>query len=39
MLFERTTWATEDWQEMTHKALDIKDIPLTDIENLLRKHI
>jgi len=37
MSFERTTWATEDWQEMTHKALDIKDIPLTDIENLLKE--
>lgn len=37
MSFERITWATEDWKEMTHKALVIKDIPLSDIENLLKE--
>lgn len=33
----RITRVIEDWQEMTHNVLDIKDIPLTDIENLLKE--
>lgn len=37
MSLERITRAIQDWQEMTHKVLNIKDIPPTDIENLLKE--